>query len=288
MPRRQKKAGGWLTPVSSCQTGQPGPHPSPPPALPTTSINPYLPAPTAATAPTVGGSLMSQIAYCFIGQPGPHPQPPPTLPTTPINPYLPAPNVQPAVGGMAPIGVSGPLNIPSQMPSPPQPMNIPATLSPHPSPNNNTNQIYQGNGGVLDPLSQGILFINTNPYIIGCFMLVLNLGGRFLSLELTKKQEAFLAAPWLRPALFFTVVFIATRNLAAAFWVTLLFFAIVWVVANEHSPYCLIPSWCGYDIEKQKKTYEENAKKFFTLAEEDKEDKEDKEIKQQKHNLPKE
>jgi hypothetical protein len=95
--------------------------------------------------------------------------------------------------------------------------------------------------------------------------LLLNLGGRFLSLELTKKQEEFLAAPWLRPALFFTVVFIATRNLAAAFWVTLLFFSIVWVVANEHSPYCLIPSWCGHDIEKQKKTYEENVKKFFTL-----------------------
>ena len=96
-------------------------------------------------------------------------------------------------------------------------------------------------------------------------MLLLNLGGRFLSLELTKKQEEFLAAPWIRPGLFFTVVFIATRNLAAAFWVTLLFFSIIWVVANEHSPYCLIPSWCGYDIEKQKKTYEENVKKFFTL-----------------------
>jgi len=247
MPRRQKKAGGWLTPVSSCLTGQPGPHPFPAPALPTTSVNPYLPPPTAPT--TIGGS-------CYIGQPGPHPPPPPALPTTSINPYLPAPTM----GGMAP------LNIPSQMPSSPQPVNIPSTLSPHPSPNNNTGQPFQGTGGVLDPLSQAIVFVNTNPYIIGCFMLLLNLGGRFLSLELTKKQEEFLAAPWLRPALFFTVVFIATRNLAAAFWVTILFFLVVWVIANEHSPYCLIPSWCGQDIEKEKKTYEENAKKFFTLS----------------------
>ena len=247
MPRRAKKtAGSWMTPVSSCFTGQPGPHPQPPPALPTTSVNPYLPPPTAP--PTMGGS-------CYIGQPGPHPQPPPALPTTSVNPYLPAPTA----GGMAPV------NIPSQMPSPPQGTNIPPTLSPHPSPNNNTGQPFQGMGGVLDPFSQAIIFVNTNPYIIGCFMLLLNLGGRFLSLELTKKQEEFLAAPWLRPALFFTVVFIATRNIAAAFWVTLLFFSIVWVVANEHSPYCLIPSWCGHDIEKQKKTYEENVKKFFTL-----------------------
>ena len=248
MPRRAKKvAGSWMTPVSSCLTGQPGPHPPPAPALPTTSVNPYLPLPTAQ--PTTGGS-------CFIGQPGPHPLPAPALPTTSVNPYLPPPTM----GGMAPV------NIPSQMPSPPsQPINMPPTLSPHPSPNNNTGQPFQGTGGVLDPLSQAIIFVNTNPYIIGCFMLVLNLGGRFLSLELTKKQEEFLAAPWIRPALFFTVIFIATRNIAAAFWVSLLFFSIIWVIANEHSPYCLIPSWCGHDIQKEKKTYEENAKKFFTL-----------------------
>ena len=243
MPKRAKKGAGWLTPVSTCLIGQPGPHPAPPPALPTTSINPYLPPPLAQ--PKNGGT-------CLIGQPGPHPVPPPALPTTSINPYLPPPSV----GGMAPV------QIPSAIPAP-QPVNIPPTLSPHPSPNNNTGQ--PAVGGVLDPLSQAILFVNTNPYIIGCFMLLLNLGGRFLSLELTKKQEEFLAAPWLRPALFFTVVFIATRNLAAAFWVTLLFFSIIWVVANENSPYCLIPSWCGQDLEKQRKTYEENAKKFFTL-----------------------
>lgn len=75
------------------------------------------------------------------------------------------------------------------------------------------------------------------------FMLLLNLGGRFLSLELTKKQEEFLQASWLRPLLFFTVVYIATRNLVAAFWTTLLFFFVIWVAANEHSPFCLIPSW---------------------------------------------
>ena len=257
MPRRTKKvAGSWMTPISSCLSssciiGQPGPHPEPPPALPTTSVNPYLPPPTT-------GGMLSAIS-CLIGQPGPHPQPPPALPTTSVNPYLPSPTYQLTTGGMSPV------NIPSAVPSspPPQAPNMPPHLSPHPSPNNNTGQ--PTTGGVLDPLSQAILFVNTNPYIIGCFMLALNLGGRFLSLELTKKQEEFLAAPWLRPALFFTVVFIATRNLAAAFWVTLLFFAIIWVVANENSPYCLIPSWCGHDIQKEKKIYEENVKKFMSL-----------------------
>jgi hypothetical protein len=117
-------------------------------------------------------------------------------------------------------------------------------------------------GGSLDPLSSTILLINSNPYIIGLFMLLLNLGGRFLSLELTKKQEAFLQAPWVRPLLFFTVIFIATRNLVAAFWVTLLFFFIIWVVANENSPYCMIPSWCDTKHEEAGQVYTQNIQKL--------------------------
>jgi len=115
-------------------------------------------------------------------------------------------------------------------------------------------------GGTMDPVSTALMYINTNPFIIGSLMLLLNLGGRFLALELTKKQEEFLQAPWVRPAIFFTVIFIATRNVAAAFWVSLIFFFIIWVAANEKSPYCMIPSWCGHDTERGKQTYEANVK----------------------------
>ena len=112
--------------------------------------------------------------------------------------------------------------------------------------------------GGMDPLSTAIMWLNTNPYLIGMLMLLLNLGGRFLALELTKKQEAFLQAAWLRPAIFFTVIFIATRNLVVAFWVTLLFFFVIWVAANENSPFCMIPSWCGHDVKTPAEMYEAN------------------------------
>jgi hypothetical protein len=109
-----------------------------------------------------------------------------------------------------------------------------------------------------DPIHMAILSMNTNPYLIGIFMLLLNLGGRFLSLELTKKQEATLQQAWIRPLIFFTVIFMATRNVVVAFWVTLLFFFFIWVVANENSPFCMIPSWCGHNEEEQHKTYIDN------------------------------
>lgn len=98
-------------------------------------------------------------------------------------------------------------------------------------------------GGSIDVVSAIIASLNTNPYLIGTLMLLLNLGGRFLSFELTKKQEAFLQQAWLRPLIFFTVIFVATRNLAVALWVTLFFFFVIWVIANENSPFCLIPGW---------------------------------------------
>jgi hypothetical protein len=118
--------------------------------------------------------------------------------------------------------------------------------------------------GGMDTISSTIMMMNANPYMVGMFMLLLNLGGRFLALELTKKQEAFLQAAWLRPVLFFTVIFVATRNLAAAFWVTCLFFFLIWVVANENSPFCMIPSWCGHKTEEEKQNYLKNIQTLFT------------------------
>jgi hypothetical protein len=113
-----------------------------------------------------------------------------------------------------------------------------------------------------DLVSYAVMTMNTNPYLIGIFMLLLNLGGRFLTLELTKKQEAFLQDQWVRPVIFFTVVFMATRNVVASFWLTVLLFFVIWVAANENSPFCMIPSWCGHDIDNQVKTYNDNVEKL--------------------------
>ena len=158
---------------------------------------------------------------------------------TPVSSLAPVPQPAPIVPPVLST-TSAPTTLPPTVPNVPQPVV----------------------GGTLDTFSSIIMHLNTNPFIIGSFMLLLNLGGRFLALELTKKQEEFLQAPWIRPIIFFTVVFIATRNVAVAFWVSLIFFFIIWVVANEKSQYCMIPSWCGHDTESAKNNYEMNCKKL--------------------------
>jgi hypothetical protein len=107
--------------------------------------------------------------------------------------------------------------------------------------------------GQMDPVSSTINVLNANPYLIGVFYLFLNLGGRFISLELTKKQEMFLANPLLRPFILFCVMFISTRNLAVAFWTTFGILAFLRVFANENSSFCLIPGWRETPVDKDVK-----------------------------------
>jgi hypothetical protein len=89
------------------------------------------------------------------------------------------------------------------------------------------------------PMDAFLQLFNNNPYFVGIMMLILNLGGRFISLEVTKKQEQFLQHPWVRRVLIFTVLFIATRNLWIAFWTTLGVILFLGYLFNENSALCL-------------------------------------------------
>jgi hypothetical protein len=94
----------------------------------------------------------------------------------------------------------------------------------------------------VSPLDTFLQIFNTNPYFIGIMMLILNLGGRFISLEVTKKQEQFLQHPWVRRILIFTVLFVATRNIWVAFWTTVSVVLFLGYLFNENSSLCIFGS----------------------------------------------
>jgi len=91
----------------------------------------------------------------------------------------------------------------------------------------------------INPIDGFLHIFNTNPYFIGIMMLILNLGGRFISLEITKKQEQFLQLPWVRRGLIFTVLFVATRNIWVAFWATVTVVLLLGYLFNENSALCI-------------------------------------------------
>ena len=92
----------------------------------------------------------------------------------------------------------------------------------------------------MDTLLMSIHDINMNPYLLGIAYIMLNLGGRFMVLSITPAQEAFLQNIVFRPLLLFCIMFIGTRNLVVAFWLTLVVLIVLHYLLNEQSDWYLL------------------------------------------------
>ena len=113
--------------------------------------------------------------------------------------------------------------------------------------------------------------INSNKYFVGIIMILLNLGSRYISLELSKIHENFLGSLIVRRLIVFTVVFTATRDIWVSIILTASFIILVSGLFNEKSKYCMIPKKYIYlndEVEKTKITNEqiEHAKKILKFS----------------------
>jgi hypothetical protein len=89
--------------------------------------------------------------------------------------------------------------------------------------------------GPLNPIEAVITSINTNTYLIGMSMILLNLGGRHLAPSLTAEQDKFFQNPWIRRAMLLVVIFVATRNIFTAFWLSIGLILVIGDLFTEHS-----------------------------------------------------
>jgi len=91
----------------------------------------------------------------------------------------------------------------------------------------------------INPMDVLMNSVNTSPYFIGLMMLLLNLGGRFLALEISKDQEKFLSQPVIRRFFLFAVLFVATRNIVIAAGLSVIVILVLAYLFNENSDLCL-------------------------------------------------
>jgi len=66
-------------------------------------------------------------------------------------------------------------------------------------------------------------------------MIIMNLGGRHLAPSLTAEQDKFFQNQWVRRAMLFVVIFVATRNIFTAFWLSIGLIVVIGYLLNEHS-----------------------------------------------------
>jgi len=89
------------------------------------------------------------------------------------------------------------------------------------------------------PFEATLSKVASSPYALATAMFLINIGGRFLPMEITKEQEAFLNQPWFRRIIIFVIFFLATRNLVTAFWLSSIVILCVGYLFNENSSLCL-------------------------------------------------
>jgi hypothetical protein len=82
--------------------------------------------------------------------------------------------------------------------------------------------------------------LNNNKYFTGIMMIILNLGSRFLVMELSETQEKMLSNKIIRRFVIFTVVFIATKDIYVSLIITSIFIVLVSGLFNENSKYCIV------------------------------------------------
>jgi len=92
----------------------------------------------------------------------------------------------------------------------------------------------------VDPITQTIGYLSSNPWLAGICYVILNLGGKHIAMNLTPEQEKLLGSLWIRPIIIFCLCFVATRNVVTAFWITVIFMLVFYVIIYEASPFCLL------------------------------------------------
>lgn len=86
----------------------------------------------------------------------------------------------------------------------------------------------------------GVNFFNNNKYIYGFLMILLNVGARYIEMDIGDEHRYFLSSKVLRRLIIFTIAFIGTRDLLASLIITCCFIILVLNLFNRKSKYCII------------------------------------------------
>ena len=83
--------------------------------------------------------------------------------------------------------------------------------------------------------------LNDNKYFAGVVMLVMNIGSKYITIELSKTQEAYFRFTLGRQILIFSILWIGTRDITISLVLTAVFILLVDYLFNENSKFCIIP-----------------------------------------------
>ena len=102
--------------------------------------------------------------------------------------------------------------------------------------------------------------LNDNKYFAGVIMLVMNIGSKYITIDLSKTQEAYFRYTLGRQIIIFSILWVGTRDITISLVLTAVFILLVDYLFNENSKFCIIP-------EKYKELQKEVGGNFVTQKE---------------------
>ena len=90
-------------------------------------------------------------------------------------------------------------------------------------------------------LHKGITILNSSKYFTGIMMILLNICSKYITIKLSKSQEAYIRNYVVRELLIFSVCWMGTRDIYISIILTASFFILTQHLFNEESKYCVLP-----------------------------------------------
>jgi hypothetical protein len=94
---------------------------------------------------------------------------------------------------------------------------------------------------MLDILNNSVNSLNSSTFFAGIMMICLNIGSRYIQLNLDESTESYIKYALTKEIMVFTISWMATRNIYMSLGLTAVFIVLADFIMNEKSRYCLLP-----------------------------------------------
>ena len=100
---------------------------------------------------------------------------------------------------------------------------------------------YLNKSSIIKSFLEHIYSLNNSKFFAGFIMLIMNIGSKYVTIELSSSQESYLKYTLGRQLLIFAILWMGTRDIVVALILTCVFIFFADYLLNENSKYCLIP-----------------------------------------------
>jgi hypothetical protein len=117
---------------------------------------------------------------------------------------------------------------------------------------------------MLHIIKEYLSHLNQNNLLLGLSIIMMNIGSRYIHLELSNSHKKFLSSKLGQYLLLFIIVFTATRDIFMSFIVTTVFIVVVLNLFHENSKFYILPkSFTDLDTDKDGEVSPEEIKQAY-------------------------